>query len=259
MSPETLAIIPAYIQKHDDLVVTAKAVATLRATAPDVLIGVVDDCSPAQELLPKLEEVVLRASGWLYQQPENRGFSAAVNVGLRTALEQEKNALLVNADIEFFNKDWLGHMLANPADVVGAKLLYSNGLVQHAGVFYSIINRQLDHIYRLAPSDLPVTDEPRICPVTGALQLIKLHTMKKVGLYDEKFELGYEDVDYCYRVFQAGMKCAYEPNAVAVHHEGMFRYSEGNNEKFNRGLDYLQQKHAGHSFVDYMPTLLWDD
>ena len=44
-----------------------------------------------------------------------------------------------------------------------------------------------------------------------------------VGVYDPGFRMGYEDVDYCLRVFTAGFTCRYEPAVSAIHHESLFR------------------------------------
>ena len=47
--------------------------------------------------------------------------------------------------------------------------------------------------------------------------------LERVGPYDPEFRMGYEDVDYCLRVFQAGFACVYEPAISAIHHESLFR------------------------------------
>jgi GT2 family glycosyltransferase len=59
--------------------------------------------------------------------------------------------------------------------------------------------------------------------VTGALQLIRHTTLTTVGVYDEGFRMGLEDVDYCLRVFEAGLECIYEPSVRAYHLEKYFR------------------------------------
>ena len=47
--------------------------------------------------------------------------------------------------------------------------------------------------------------------MTAALQFIRWETLEQVGLYDEGYRLCFEDVDYCLRVFEAGLECIYEP------------------------------------------------
>jgi GT2 family glycosyltransferase len=59
--------------------------------------------------------------------------------------------------------------------------------------------------------------------VTAALQLIRHDTLTAVGVYDEGFRMGLEDVDYCLRVFEAGLECIYEPSVRAYHLEKYFR------------------------------------
>ena len=110
-----------------------------------------------------------------------------------------------------------------PAAVVGARLLYPNGCIQHAGVFFSARTRAFWHRCQYGPADLPEALVPVLCPVTGALQLIRHETLATVGLYDEEYRMAYEDVDYCLRVFESGLQCIYEPSVCAVHHESVFR------------------------------------
>lgn len=260
MAREQIGIMPVYMTGNEDLAITEKAIRTFRETTDAHLI-VVDDRSPARELVEPLTQFVLSRGGSIYCQPENRGFAAAVNVGLRTAQEHGFDAVLVNADIEFIASDWLQALLESDGDVVGAKLLYPNGLVQHAGVFFSLINRNFDHIYRMAPNNLAITNRERICPVTGALQLIRNEVIESVGLFDEGFKFGYEDIDYCHRVFQSGRKCVYQPKSVALHHEGLFRKKDRENiePRYDESWAYLHRKHAGHDFSQYVPTLIWDE
>ena len=268
----TLAIMPTYMTSEDHLGYTMRALGGLHGTAGDLQILVVDDGSPFG--LDKLIEMQGKPETTfdLITQHENQGFATTVNQGLRLARKNGQNALLVNADIEFINNGWFQHLLSNPADVVGPMLLYPNGLVQHAGVYFSVIARRFDHMYRLAPRTLAQVNVPQICPVTGALQLIKHNTLKKIGIYDENFRLGFEDIDYCHEVFKAGLKCAYEPKSQAIHHESIFRkppkgadpwtpesrgsISRKHEEWWQAGWEYLHEKHAGLDFSTYMPTML---
>lgn len=253
---DVLGVMPTFLRTEQDLDTARVAIETFRATCSADLL-VIDDGSPFGTNM--LSQVAKENGIDMMPKEENEGFSRTVNLGLRRARREGKHAVLVNADIQFFHNGWLSEMLANDADVVGAQLLFPNGLVQHAGIYYSVISRQFDHIFRFAPSTLAAVQEPRICPVTGALQLIKSQVIKEIGFYDENFRMGYEDVDYCHMAFQAGMKCAYEPKAIAIHHEGMFRHRDPS-EKLKqwtiRSWDYLHEKHAGVDFSEYVPTLL---
>lgn len=255
---QTIAVVPTFIRSEKELKVTEKCLKTLRDTS-NAFLCIVDDGSPYEGAKDALESF---GADKLIIKENNEGFSHTVNKGLQFALENKTDAILVNADMEFTNDEWLPAMEENPADVVGARLIYPFNLIQHAGIYFSVIFRTFDHILRMAPANISEADKPRICPVTGALQLIKYDTLKEVGLYDESFRLGWEDVAYCHDVFIADKQCAYEPNAVAIHHESLFRGQNPSpqivkwqQESFRR----LHERFAGHDFSQYVPTLLsWD-
>ena len=260
---QTLAVMPTYMGSEADLAMTQRAIQTLKSTCDADLI-VIDDFSPDQDRVRDMLvwQAECEFSFELHTKDENEGFAKTCNIGMRLAQERGQNALLVNADVEFFQKGWLEPMEANPADVVGALLLFPNGLVQHCGVFFSLINRVPDHMYRFAPRTLKAVQEPRRCPVTGALMLIKHTTMDKIGLLDEGFGMGFEDVSYCYDAFKAGLDCVYEPRAQAIHHESFFRYANGSQaqmDRWNASLIYLHEKHKGWDFGDHIPTMLLDE
>jgi GT2 family glycosyltransferase len=224
-----LCVIPSFLRTEADLDMLVRCLVSLWSTAPQADVVVVDDGSPARSLLVPLAAAIEELGYELIAKEENEGFSRTVNVGLRLALETGRDAVLVNADIEFHEAGWLDRMLARtdtqgrPAAVVGARLLYPNGTIQHAGCFLSVRTRGFWHRCQFAPANLPEALMPVRCPVTAALQLIRHETLEQVGIYDEEFRMAYEDVDYCLRVFFAGLECIYEPSVCAFHHESVFR------------------------------------
>lgn len=256
---QTVAVVPTFIRNKKELLVTKKCLDTLRETS-NAFVCVVDDGSLYDEAQDALASYGV---DHLILKEKNEGFSHTVNKGLKFALENKADALLVNADIEFTNDEWLPAMEENSADVVGARLIYPFNLIQHAGIYFSVIYRCFDHILRMAPADISEADRPRICPVTGALQLIRHQTLVDVGIYDESFRLGWEDVAYCHDVFINGKTCAYEPQAIAIHHESLFRGqnpSKQIQEWQRQSWKRLHERFAGHDFSEYVPTLLsWDD
>jgi GT2 family glycosyltransferase len=259
-----LAIVPVYLRSEPELDVLLKCLVSLQASAPDAQVLVVDDHSPA----PRLAEMAEAAAGELGQafvrKDSNSGFAATVNVGLEVALASGLDAVLVNADMEFVQAGWLDVMrartdsLGRPAAVVGARLLYPNGLLQHAGVYFSRLNRGFAHRFNHGPGDLPEALLPCRCPVTAALQLIRLETLAAVGLYDESFGLAHEDMDYCLRVFGAGLECIYEPAAVALHHESLFRArrSAKIEDMHKRSIARLLEKHGATDMSPWTPEIL---
>ena len=229
MSVPTLAIVPTFVRAEPELEVLLKCLVSLQASAPDAHVLLVDDHSPDAGLARLAELAAGELGMGFVRKDRNSGFAATVNVGLEVALASGADAVLVNADVEFTHAGWLDVMRARldrqgrPAAVVGARLLYPNGLLQHAGIYFSLLDRGFAHRFVHGPGDLPEALVPCSCPVTGALQLIRHATLATVGLYDETFGLGFEDVDYCLRVFAAGQECIYEPGATAIHHESLFR------------------------------------
>jgi GT2 family glycosyltransferase len=257
-----LAVVPTYLRTDEDLDVLLRCLVSLRQTAPEADVLVVDDCSPNTKLVDMLDLAAGELEIVLYRRPENGGFSRAVNDGLRWALKEGRDAVLVNADIEFTRPHWLEAMLARkdttgaPAAVVGARLLYPNGLIQHAGVYYSTLHRFWAHRFNYGPADLPEALVPCRCPVTGALQLIRHECLYAVGVYDESFRMGHEDVDYCLRVFASGRECIYEPAACAVHAESVFRRrkGEGQDDWERESARTLQEKYATSDLSGFRPS-----
>ena len=257
-----LAVVPVYLRTADDLDVLLRCLVSLVQTAPLCRVLVVDDCSPGTGYVDLLAVACEELRVELARRPVNGGFAKAVNVGLRRALEAGVDAILVNADIEFHEPGWLDAMLARtgtdgaPAAVVGARLLYPNGLLQHAGIYFSLLHRGFAHRFNLGPADLPEALAPVVCPVTGALQLIRHECLAAVGLYDESFFMAWEDVDYCLRVFAAGRECVYEPAACATHAESLFRGRgvAGQEDWEQRSMTVLLEKHGSADLSAFVPV-----
>ncbi len=253
-----LGIVPTYLRESTDASQAAKTLQTYKATCDQALV-VVDDGSPNESLRGDFQTFT-EELGYDYVQTDNSGFASTVNVGIRRARKEGLDALLINADIEFIRFDWFEEMDKSDGDVVGARLLFPNGLIQHAGIYFSLIARRPEHIFRLAPGSLGAARKERVCPVTGALQLIRHKTIKEVGLYDDNFRLGYEDLDYCLRVFSSGGKCVYVPTAVAIHHEGLFRRkSKDAATWFDQSWLYFGSKWEGKDITQWVPTLIGED
>lgn len=259
-----LAIIPSFVSEEQDRDVLWTAVTTLRDTTSDALdVLVVDDASPAQGLMDEFEEKAWeRHAATTYRRDTNEGFARTVNVGLETAREGGRDAILINSDIEFHNPHWLDKMTEQRAPdgsepgIVGARLLYPNNLIQHGGIYFSMLHRCFEHIHKYAPHDLPEALVPKVCPVTGALQYIRHSTLQRVGLYDEDFRMGWEDVDYGVRAWLDGIVSVYCPAAVAMHHEGFTRFRKSSHVEawIAQSWAYFCRKYATQSFAAFVPS-----
>lgn len=260
-----LVVIPNYVTKDGDVEVVGTTLASIRRTVSDsVDVMLVDDCSPRPELVEAIRQEYGRYDFELIRKEENTGFSRTVNIGLKRARDEGREAVLLNADMELSTPGWVNRCRkttgskGQPAALVGALLLYPNGLIQHAGIYFSLLTRTFDHLYRYSPGNLPDALKKKVCPVTGAFQFIRPAVLEDVGLYDEAFFMGWEDVDYCIRVFNAGMECVYNPNIRAYHYESMFRGGERADSKVKewqaRSFVLLCNKYATQSFAGLVPN-----
>ncbi|HWT24724.1 MAG TPA: hypothetical protein VN213_14560 [Solirubrobacteraceae bacterium] len=224
--PGVVAVIPVRLRAPADAEALMQCLVSLwRTAADDLELVVVDAGSPAADLAAQLGPVCAEVGAELVRLDAPATTGAAANVGLRRALEEGRDALVVAPDVLFIDADWLAPMRARtdgqgrPAAVVGARLLYPTGLLAHAGLFFSPLHRWFDNRFRFGPGDLPEAAVPEVCPVGGRLQLVRHDCLASVGLYDEELRAGREDVDYCLRVFAAGLECVYEPATWALVHE----------------------------------------
>jgi GT2 family glycosyltransferase len=171
----------------------------------------------------------------------NRGFSLACNAGAEVA--QGELLIFLNNDTEP-RPGWLAalvdHADAHPeVAVVGAKLLYPTGTVQHAGVVFGQ-DGYPHNLYAGFPADHPAVDRPRrLQAVTGACMLVRRTAFERARGFDPGYENSLEDVDLCLRLGQKGEEVHYCPRAVVVHLESATR---GHEEKFERSVALYRER-----------------
>lgn len=154
---------------------------------------------------------------------ENLGFAAACNQGAAEA--KSKYLVFLNNDTIAL-RGWLEALVEtiekdSTAAVVGSRLLYPDGTIQHAGVTMSRLFRSPYHIYRGVGGNDPVVSYPReFRAVTGACMLVRRSTFESVGGFDTGFRNGFEDIDLCLKVRVRGGRILYEPRSTLYHLEG---------------------------------------
>ena len=189
-------------------------------------IVVVDDCSgdDTPEMLASYGDR-LRT---LRMDP-NGGFAAACNAGVAAC--QSELVVLLNNDTQPV-PGWLGALTAyadeHPeAGVVGCKLLWPTGAVQHAGVVIDA-HKDVRHVYLGFPADHPAVNYPRrFQVVTAACVLIRRELFEQLGGLDTAYRNGYEDVDFCLRAGELGHKIRSCPTSVLYHLESASRSVRG--------------------------------
>jgi GT2 family glycosyltransferase len=250
--------VTAVVCSYNDENILPRCIESLLSTTTkeELDIIIVDDyCQDSsREFLKKYEsdsriKVVYRE--------QNGGYTKAANTGIKEALKlnPDSDVVLVNNDIEA-KPGWLAalrygaHAYGKEPEktgIVGAKLLYPDGTIQHAGAHRNSdpeFKFEFDHYYRFRPSDYGPANIPKFyLAVTGACYFIKNSTIKTLGLFDEEYGFAHDDADYCMRAWDQGIRTLYFPSAELVHHEGL---SRGKNPKIealqNKSLIHFEKK-----------------
>src|SRR4051794_15169524 len=158
-----LIVIPNYMSRETDLEILGECVQSIRRTISDTAdILIIDDRSPLPYLVDVFAERYAKAGFELIRKDINEGFSRTVNVGLQRALDEGRDAILMNADIVMLAPGWVTRARKLGNALVGAKLLYPNGLLQHAGLYFSPIANVFEHRLRYAPGNLPEANKPLV-------------------------------------------------------------------------------------------------
>ena len=184
---------------------------------------------------------------------DKKGFnySAINNYGVKHS--QGEYIVLLNNDIEIITKDWLETMLGEAQrkdiGVVGAKLLYPNDTVQHAGVVLGLTGIAGHVNALLRKEDIGymgrIMIQQNFSAVTGAMMMLKKEIYVAVGGLDEDFAVAYNDIDLCLKIRELGKYIVYDPYVQAYHYESRTRGYEDTEEKKQRlqqESDKLKQK-----------------
>jgi GT2 family glycosyltransferase len=160
--------------------------------------------------------------------------------------------LHLNNDIEAIEPGWLDQLagwLSDPlVGAAGAKLIYRDGSIQHAGVFVSPWHGTPDHLFRRLAAGDPgyqwLADRTRnVSAVTGACLLTRTALYRELGGFDaEHLAVQFNDVDYCLRLAAQGFRIVYEPAAVLYHDESASR---------GRAFDYRENAYFQATHRDY--------
>ena len=230
-------VIPSY----RDAERVSTLVRSIRKTVPSGMARtiVADDASGPEHLaaLKRIEGIDI-----LVESELNRGFAANTNRGLR-ASAPDRDVVVLNSDVEVLSGwlECLQYAAYRDEDIgiVGAQLLYPDGRIQFGG---TVRNRDapewFDHRYRFKPATWgPAAQTSPALAVTGACMYVRRELIERVGLLDERYPMAYEDVDWCLRAWQAGLRVRYFPIAQLIHHESVTRGTDvGERERESQRL-----------------------
>ena len=171
----------------------------------------------------------------------NLGFAMSNNQGAKVA--KGKYLMFLNNDT-IPQPGWLENMVKimkerSDVAVVGSKMIYPDNTIQHAGVVFDVSDAgvHISHIYKGFDRDRKAVNHIReMNAVTAACMLVKKDFFLNNRMFDEGFLNGYEDIDFCLRVREKGLKIIYTPESELLHYEemteGRLSYSERNIRHF---------------------------
>jgi O-antigen biosynthesis protein len=208
-------------------------------TYPDVEILVVDNGSTKHETLSYLRthedlvRVIRDDAPFNYSRLNNEAVQRASGDVI----------CLLNDDTEVMTPDWLdelvGQLMQPGVGAVGARLLYDDGRVQHAGVVLGIggvaghSHRGYDRLQWGYGARLHTVRT--VSAVTGACVVVRRQAWEEVGGLDEEFlPIAFNDVDFCLRLRAAGWRIVWTPYAELIHHESATRGPDTHGAAFER-------------------------
>lgn len=213
-------------------------------------IVLVDNASVKAETLAFLEEYSQYEHIEILPIYEEFNFARLNN--LATQQYESDFYLFLNNDVFVNDKNWLNIMvneanLSEDIGIVGAKLLYPDGRVQHGGV---VVGPEVigDHMNRGLEADefgyaCRSVLSQELTAVTAAMMLIRADVFKELdGFNENHLKIAFNDVDLCLRAREAGYKVVFSADCIAVHHESLSRGTDDcpeHEERFSYEKEYM--------------------
>ncbi len=156
-------------------------------------------------------------------------FSRLINLGVSAC--KGKYVLMLNNDVEVITADWMTKMVSyaqhEGTGAVGAKLLYPDDTIQHAGIVLGI-NGDAGHAFINSPKDEVgyhgcLITATNYAAVTGACLMCRKELLEDVGGMSELLEVEYNDLDLCLKFFTQGYYNVFLPDVVLYHYESATR------------------------------------
>jgi GT2 family glycosyltransferase len=255
--PSVSVVVPLY-RAYEFLRVQVASFAGDASFAQGAELIYVLDCPEHEGEVAHLLGGLHRAYGLpmqLVTMGRNGGFSAACNAGAAQA--RAETLALVNSDVIPTGDGWLPALVGKldrrgKIGMVGPKLLYHDGSLQHAGLYFQRDEKGCwfnQHYFKGMPGDYgPANRERRTPGVTGACMALPRALFAEVGGFDDAYVIGdYEDSDLCLKIRQAGFDIAYVPSVALYHLE---------RQSISRSQDYMRGAASQHNA--WLQTQRWD-
>jgi GT2 family glycosyltransferase len=209
-----------------------------KGNPPSELI-IIDNDSQEPDSLSYLTELEAQDHIRVIRRPGKFNYAALNNEGAAHA--RGELLAFMNNDVEATHSGWLAAMAAQACrpeiGAVGAKLLFPDGTIQHAGVLLGI-GGIAGHAHKYFEADADGYQQRlrlahNLSAVTAATLVIRKSLFQDLGGFDaDKFAVNYNDVDLCLRLCKAGYRNLFCPDAVLIHHESKSRGAPTSEQAF---------------------------
>jgi GT2 family glycosyltransferase len=226
----------------------------------NIEIIILYNTSTRKEVFPYFKEISADRRVTIVDSQSSFNFSRICNMGIKRARGDIIG--LINDDIEVIESGWLKEMVScfnyPETGIVGARLLYPDRHLQHAGVIVGL-GGLAGHWFSGQPETFPgpmgrLHVRESLTAVTAACMLVSRGCLAAVGDFDEElFPVAYNDVDFCLRSVTKGFRVVWTPFATLIHHESMTRGSDktpANYTRFESDKNSLRQRHNTETFED---------
>lgn len=240
--PEQLPLVSIIIPTRDRVEILKTCIESIQkiTSYPNWELIIVDNGSDEAETLTFLEELANSGNAKIitYDSPFN--YSAINNMAVESA--RGEIIVFMNNDVEVMSAHWLtelvSHAIRPQVGIVGSKLLYSSGVVQHAGIALDP-NFIAIHLHRYLPIGesgychrAAVVQD--ISAVTGACMAMRAEVFQRCrGFEADQLQVNYSDVDLCLKALELGLNNVFTPYSLLYHHESISRGLNDSIEKVN--------------------------
>jgi O-antigen biosynthesis protein len=206
----------------------------------------------------------------------NKPFNYAALNNYAATRTKSPYLLFLNNDTDVISGEWLAAMLEHAqrecVGAVGAKLLYPDNTIQHAGVIIGMKGTSpvCWQLHKHVPDPVPgyfgrASHIQDVSAVTAACLMIRKNVFQESGGFTEDFAIAFNDIDLCLKIRKRGYLVVYTPYAKLYHHESASRGYENTSEKkerFSKELKLLQERwgteiKCGDPY--YNPNLTFED
>ncbi len=227
--PRILPQVSIIIPSRDRVELLSKCIESILAKTGynNYEIILVDNDSQQQESKAWFAKIATNSKVRVFSYPQAFNFAAINNFGAKQATGEI--LLFLNDDTAVISATWLEDLvrlaIREPIGAVGALLYYPDDTIQHAGVVCGISRAHIaGHLYRgIAKGSQPGAAGfdclHNYSAVTGACIAVRRDLFEKIDGFDERFSICYNDVDFCLRLLDLGVRNVWTPHATLYHYE----------------------------------------